>query len=255
MKQRNQKASKRSSKRRTGDLDIILPVYNERKSIGRVLSEWDAMFQKLAIRYRFIVCEDGSTDGTKELLVKLAKRYPILFNQKKERRGYGGAVTDGIRVTSAAWVLCIDSDGQCNPKDFRLFWKKKTDGSVLIGWRIHRSDAWQRKLFSFCFRLLFFLLFPTTIHDPSAPFVLFQRSVVFQHVHDLTFLKEGFWWGFVGMCVLRRIPLVEIPVDHRQRSNGQTNIYHLKKIPEIAFGNALGLFRLRLATGERLLRQ
>lgn len=245
MLRQNQKALKQLSKNLSLDLDIILPVYNEKESIAFVLKEWH---EKLSseIRFRFIVCEDGSTDGTKDLLLKLKKKYPIILNQKKYRRGYGTAVIDGIKQSSAKYILCIDSDGQCDPKDFKKFWKNKEKAKVLIGWRKNRNDSNQRKIFSWGFKFYFNILYPTKINDPSAPFVLFKKEHIIPHLKHLTYLKEGFWWGFVATCIKNKIEISDIPMRHRKRLNGQTNVYHFKKIPDIAVRNALGLIKLKL---------
>lgn len=245
MKKRGPKVLKQSHKSQY-ELDVVLPVYNERESIAAVLREWDRELSR-HVRYRFIICEDGSTDGTKELLQELAHSYLILLNQKKERRGYSRAALDGIRTSTAPYILCIDSDGQCDASDFFSFWKKRQDGKILIGWRTRRMDIRQRTLLSFLFKSLFTLLFPTTLHDPSAPFVLLRKSVIRPYVHELGYLREGFWWGFVGMCVKYGLALDEIPIHHRPRISGATNVYRWHTIPQIAVRNLVGLIRLRLS--------
>src|SRR3989338_7815962 len=115
------------------DLDIILPVHNERNSLKRVLDEWRNQLDQNHLTYQFIICEDGSTDGTKELLNKFRLKYNLTLNQKRERRGYGQAVIDGISSSSARYVLCVDSDGQCSPSDFEKFWRRRSTKVVLIG--------------------------------------------------------------------------------------------------------------------------
>ena len=54
-------------------LSIILPTFNEVKSIGHVLNVWHNYLEKLKIKHEFVICEDGSTDGTKELILKLLR--------------------------------------------------------------------------------------------------------------------------------------------------------------------------------------
>jgi glycosyltransferase involved in cell wall biosynthesis len=63
------------------NLSIILPVHNEVDSLGRVLSEWDSSLRTIpGLDHVFIICEDGSTDGTKELINHLERQFPILNN-------------------------------------------------------------------------------------------------------------------------------------------------------------------------------
>lgn len=229
------------------DLSIVLPVYNEKEILPIVLKEWKKELSHTSVRYQFIVCEDGSTDGTKDLLPVLQKKFSIVLNQKNYRRGYGGAVLDGIAVATSSYILCIDSDGQCDPKDFSAFWNQRKKSQVTIGWRQNRIDAPQRKIFSFLFKTAFLFLYPTTIHDPSAPFVLFQKKDIQHILPYLIFLREGFWWGFVGACVKKNISIQELPMNHRKRLRGDTQVYKPEHIPSIAIRNLLGLVQLKIS--------
>ena len=228
-------------------LSVILPVYNEKKIIEGVLKEWTALLTKKNLRYTFIICQDGSTDGTKELLSKIKKKNKIVLNQNKKRRGYGKAVIDGINAAKSKYILCIDSDGQCDPKDFIKFWKNKDTTDILIGWRKNRADETRRKIFSNSFKIMFFLLFPIKIHDPSAPFVLFRKKAILPYTKYLTYLQEGFWWGFIGACVKKGLTIKELTINHRKRISGQTQVYHINKIPSIALRNGIGLLKLRVS--------
>ena len=230
------------------DLSVVLPVYNEVQTIETVLSSWQKLLDKQPLSYQFVVCEDGSSDGTSQLLRRIRKRYKLHLNQKLERRGYGGAVIDGITSANSEYILSIDSDGQCDPKDFPKFWQSRRKAKVIIGWRIKRADNSQRKVFSFLFKTVFLLLFPTSVHDPSAPFVLYKKDTVLPHLGYLRYLKEGFWWGFVGTCVKARISIKELVINHQKRLNGVTVVYQMKKVPGIAIRNLMGLFHLRMAS-------
>jgi dolichol-phosphate mannosyltransferase len=228
-------------------VSIVLPVFNERNSIESVLKEWRRELNKLTLTYEFVICEDGSTDGTSEFLQKIQKKYSLVLNQVKIRRGYGGAVIDGIRTAKSKYILSIDSDGQCDPKDFKKFWKNKNKADITIGWRTDRADAIQRKAFSFMFKTIFKILFPISLHDPSAPFVLYQKKTVLPYLKYYKFLKEGFWWGFIGTAVKKGLSVYELPMNHRNRLNGETVVYKTNKIPSIAFRNLIGLIKLKLA--------
>lgn len=228
-------------------VSIILPVYNERKTIEPVLKEWEKELKKLKISNEFVVCEDGSTDGTHEFLKKIKNKYKLSLNQKEGRRGYGGAVIDGIKTAKSQYLLSIDSDGQCDPKDFAKFWENRNKADVLIGWRTDRADAIQRKIFSFLFKTVFKSLFPTRIHDPSAPFVLYKKKTVLPYLKYFKYLKEGFWWGFIGTAVKKNLTIAELPMNHKVRLNGETVVYKTEKIPSIAFRNLVGLFKLKSA--------
>jgi glycosyltransferase involved in cell wall biosynthesis len=229
------------------DLNIILPVHNEVNSVGKVLQEWKDEVDKLKISYEFIVCEDGSIDGTKDLLLKLQDSFPMRLSYKETRRGYGKAVVDGIKIANSNFVLCIDSDGQCDPSDFSEFWRNKDIVDVLIGWRTNRQDTFLRKVYSGSFKIIFKLLFSSSLHDPSAPFVLFRKQQIINNLKYLLFLKEGFWWGFVAMCYKKNVRIDEIPINHRPRIDGETRVFVFSRIFKIALRNIVGLVKLKFA--------
>jgi glycosyltransferase involved in cell wall biosynthesis len=107
------------------EVSICLPVYNEAKSIKFVLQEWTKILERLKVKYNIICSEDGSSDGTKKILKSLSKKNKkIINNSSIFRRGYGKAVISGIEKSKSKYIVCIDSDGQCDPGDFIKFWKK-----------------------------------------------------------------------------------------------------------------------------------
>ena len=135
-------------------LSVILPTYNEVKSIGYVIKKWSDYLSLNNIEHEFIICEDGSTDGTKELIKKLMDNYSIINESSEERSGYGGGVLAGITRSKNNYILCIDSDGQCMPDSFSEFWKLRRDHDILIGIRSPRRDPFLRKVYSGLFFIL-----------------------------------------------------------------------------------------------------
>ena len=228
-------------------LSVILPVHNEVLSVEKVIQEWKKTLDRQKISYKLIIAEDGSKDGTKELLSKIKNKYSLILNQKEKRRGYGGAVIDGINAANSKYILSIDSDGQCDPKDFSKFWENRNRAQIIIGWMVNRADKMERIIYSSLFKRLFLLIFPTKIHDPSAPYVLYKKNDIQPYLTYLSYLREGFWWGFVGLCVKKKITLLELEIQHQKRLDGETQVYQINKIPSIALRNIVGLCRLRLA--------
>jgi dolichol-phosphate mannosyltransferase len=233
---------------RQPNLSIILPVHNEVDLLARVLAEWDASLRKIpGLHHVFIICEDGSTDGTKELLIELERQYPVLNNSVTWRRGYGQAVRDGIGLSETDYILCVDSDGQIGPDQVNEVWGRRSNDQFLMGWRYPRLDPPARLIYSKLFKFYHQLLFPNRLHDPSCPFVLGHTKLFKTVAPLLVYVKEGFWWGFVGACWKLKIPIEEIPIHHRQRFAGDTRVYKLAKMPGIIFRNTIGLLKLRFA--------
>ncbi len=230
-------------------ISICLPIYNEAKSIEKVIDEWVNCMNQLKIDYEIICSEDGSTDGTDQIIKNLClKNNKIINNHSRNKRGYTGAVLSGIEKSTKDFILCIDSDGQCDPKDFEKFWilKNKINENFLIGNRINRKDSFFRIFISKMFKMYHKLLFSSKISDPSCPYVLFTKKNFLNIKKNLNFMKEGFWWGFTACCLINNYKIIEIIINHKDRIDGKTNVYKLNKIPMIAVNNAIGLFKIKL---------
>ena len=228
-------------------LDVIVPVYNERNTIGCLLADWDQALRNNRIDYRFLIVEDGSTDGTYKELKKLQRKYPMYINHSATRRRYGNAVLAGISLATAPYLFHVDSDGQYDPTDVSRLWKLRTASDVVMGVRTKRNDPFVRKFGSFLFSLYFRLLFPSRLKDPSTPFVLYRRSAVIPFQSDLMHCSEAFWWGFSGMCRKRSLSVAEVSIRHTKRIDGTSRVFSIKTLPAIVMNNTAGLLRLRWA--------
>ena len=231
------------------DVEVLLPVHNEAETIERTIRE---IFVELSrkVRMRFIICEDGSKDATKEVLTRLRTEIPMTLILSDFRKGYSRAVRDGMEALNAPYLLCLDSDGQCDPKDFWQFWEARNDSDVLIGLRVHRADTLLRRLLSRFFYLFYQLLYRVPVHDPSCPYVLARKEVAGRLVPELGEMQQGFWWEFVARLYRHGFSIKELPVNHRLRAGGVTQVYHFRKMPGIFYRHFLALFKIWFQTKD-----
>jgi len=197
------------------------------------------------ITHEFVICEDGSTDGTKELIRKLEKIYIVSNQSSKDRRGYGKGVISGIIAAKYEFILCIDSDGQCMPDSFDEFFRDRNIADILIGNRKPRMDPKIRIIYSKLFKLIHDYLFNSKIQDPSCPYVLARKDIYKKLINKLSFMREGFWWGFVGAAKMYKLKFHQINIIHYERYDGSTVVYKFSKMPMIIFRNILGLIKLK----------
>ena len=228
-------------------LEVLLPVHNEAESIeGTVREIYEVVSPQVALR--FIICEDGSVDGTKKVVMRLRESLPLKLIMSDERKGYSRAVIDGMKSLEADYLLCLDSDGQCDPRDFGKFWEARDHQDVAIGWRLKRADSLPRRVMSRAFYLLYQLFYRVPVHDPSCPFVLAHKQVIESVVSDLGEMQQGFWWEFTARVYRRGFSLREVPVNHRGRTAGRTQVYRLSRLPGIGYRHIVALFKIWLQT-------
>ena len=227
-------------------LSVVLPTFNEVRSLEFVINKWHTFLRSKKISHQFIVCEDGSTDGTKQLVKKLMNFYPIVNETTVNRRGYGGGVIAGINASESDYILCIDSDGQCLPDSFSFLWEIKSSSDVVIGIRYPRHDPFLRRIYSFLFLCLHRILFPSRIMDPSCPYILAKKDIYLKLLPYLHFMREGFWWGFIGAALKQKLIIKQVRIKHYKRYDGSSVVYSFSKMPAIIIRNIIGLVKLKL---------
>ena len=229
-------------------ISIVLPIHNEFLNLKILINEWHEKLKVINnFKFEFVIVEDGSTDGSKELIIELEKKFPIKNLSSENKRGYGKAVLDGIQASNGDYILCTDSDNQIKVNSLIENIKNLPVGNrFLFGSRTPRNDPIHRKIYSKLFKILHDLLFKSGLSDPSCPFVLGKKKLF--HKLPKKFLlqmKEGFWWGFVAVSKKMDIYFDEVKIEHFKRSNGDAG-YKLSQMPSIIIRNTIGLFKIKL---------
>lgn len=235
------------NKKTTPEVTILFPIYNEADTIEKVISEfYEEVGRKIPLE--ILVVEDGSTDGTKEILEKLSHRIPMTLIMSKDRKGYSKALADGLKRVRTDLVFCTDSDGQHFAKDFWELYQLKNEYDVISGCRIHRSDALHRKIMSRAFQEMAKTLFKLPrFKDVTAPFRLIKTEVAKSIACEFKYMRESFWTEFTIRAHRKGARFVEVGVTHRDRlGDGSTRVYKPLKIPKIAASQFKGLLKLWL---------
>ena len=150
---------------------IIMPVHNEADTIESTIRE---LYNKVATKMeRISICafEDGSTDGTKEVLEKLEDELPNFYaKMTKGKKGYPKAMREAFLSISPDefdYVAAIDSDGQYDPEDFFKLWSimQQDSPDIVMGRRITRREPPYRRLLSKGLQLLESFMFGVKCKD------------------------------------------------------------------------------------------
>lgn len=127
------------------NLSIIIPVYNEEKTVGHLLKKVFAV--KLPVtKKEIIIINDGSTDSTGEIIKKFDGSHTFTFINKIHNEGKGTAVRKGIEAATGEYIIIQDADLEYNPKDIAklLHALKYGTAKVVYGTRLKRLPNFKR---------------------------------------------------------------------------------------------------------------
>lgn len=109
-------------------LSIIIPVYNEIKTIDEILNRvMNASLQE-GIEKEIIIVDDGSIDGTREYLKGLGNHIKVIFHEKN--KGKGAAVRTGFSAATGDYIVIQDGDLEYNPDEYKDLLKPILDGKA-----------------------------------------------------------------------------------------------------------------------------
>jgi len=229
---------------------VIMPVYNEADSIANTIRE---LYSKLADRMGGMdvwVFEDGSVDGTKEVLGKLEDEFSSLHvRMTPGRKGYPRAMRDAFLAINPdvyQYVVAIDSDGQYEPTDILRLWNVMQNDSpdIVVGRRMSRREPAYRKLLSRGLQLLEKIMFPVKLKDVTSVMRLMKVDLAHEIAREVKYSPYNFWLEFTARMSLNGYKVVEIPISYRDRAGG-SRVYSVKKMPKVILSEFRALRAVR----------
>jgi len=227
---------------------IILPTFNEGKSIFETLSEIDNSLASLKnYDFKIFVAEDGSSDNTRIEVQRFASKSNIQTTLAGEsaRLGYSRGVQRAISECTEDILVFLDSDGQYDPNQIKDLLANLEDKTIVVGVRTPRNDSKLRVIYSSLFGLVYKLLFRIYLSDPSSPFIAVHKKDIEFIVRTEIKLDYGFWWEFQARVAHEGLKIKQIPVNHRKRVDGKTQVYVVNKLVKIVVTHLAGLLKLK----------
>ena len=189
-------------------LSVIIPVYNEAATINEILAKVNKAPLPDGVEKEIIIVDDGSTDGTREVLSKLkSANLSVVLNEKN--MGKGGAVRNGIARATGEMVIIQDADLEYDPDDYPVMIAPILSGraDAVMGIRIKDESAKRlNPLYGLGNWLITFtsnLLYSYNAEEYTGGYKAFKTDVVrsinvrsngFDYEHELIskVLKKGF---------------------------------------------------------------
>jgi glycosyltransferase involved in cell wall biosynthesis len=160
-------------------LSVVIPVRDERENIVPLLDEIDRVLRAAGKSFEVIAVDDGSRDGSGELLRRLTGERPYLKALVFRRNhGQSAALDAGFRHASGQVVVTMDGDRQNDPADIPAMLARLQAGNdVVTGWRRNRSEGFLRWLPSRLANWLVRLITGTRVHDLGCSLRIYRREI------------------------------------------------------------------------------
>jgi dolichol-phosphate mannosyltransferase len=197
-------------------LTVVLPVYNEAESLPWLWSELKEVLPSLASSAEVIFVDDGSTDGSAEIVRRLAKDDPrIRLLRFEANAGLSAAFYAGFQAARGQVIATMDSDLQTDPREIATLLAHLDGVDAVVGWRQIRRDAWLKRISSRLANAIRRSVTGDPVHDSASSLRVMRRQCVsavppYAGMHRFvpTLLKVA---GF---------RVAEVPVHHRPRRYG-----------------------------------
>jgi glycosyltransferase involved in cell wall biosynthesis len=211
-------------------VSAFFPCYNDEATIGRMVDTVARTIDDAGVDGEIIVINDGSSDGSAEVLAEVAAREPRLrVVTHAANRGYGGALLSGFAAATRQWVFYTDGDAQFDPAELAdLIAAASDDVDVVNGYKIRRADNLARRVIGRVYHRFVALLFGLEIRDTDCDFRLIRKAALDRIVLVHT-------TGVICVELVRKLQdsgarFVEVPVHHYAREHGQSEFFRFTSV-------------------------
>lgn len=197
-------------------ISVVIPVFNEIDSLESLLGE---IIESVPNLYEVIFVDDGSTDGSREILQKMARENQLVRLIEHPRNlGKSAAYVNAFGIIEAELVVTLDADLQDVPSEIPKMVQALGDYDMVVGWKQGRfANEPTKAIPSKVFNSVLTLMFGLKLHDSNCGFRLMRRSVA------RSLILTGDSYRFIPQIAhMQGFKVKEFPVHHRKRQFGRT---------------------------------
>ncbi len=201
-------------------LSILMPIYNERERVERAITE--VLATELPSDFELVLVNDGSTDGTTEILRGRDWGPQVRLIEHESNRGKGAAIQTALREAKGEFSAIFDADLEYDPADLALLMPALLDGRCNASFGVRAFDGYTSHSFLFVLgnkgvTLACNVLFNVYLHDIMTCHKMIRTDVF----RDLHLESAGFAIEpeITARLVQKGERIFEVPVHYRARSN------------------------------------
>lgn len=211
-------------------LSVVMPCYNERHTIRDIVKR---VFEQ-PYDIELLIVDDGSKDGTREILTELEAQYPgirLLF--QAQNQGKGAALRRGFTEATGEVVLIQDADLEYDPKDYGTLLQPILDGKadVVFGSRFlggpHRVLYFWHSIANYMLTTMSNMLTDLNLTDMETCYKVFRREVI----QGIKLTEDRFGFEPEVTAKLSRVPnirIYEVPISYAGRTYAEGKKIGLK---------------------------
>lgn len=210
------------------DVSIVIPTYNERENIVKLIRSIHEVMTEAQLSYEIIVVDDNSPDGTAEAVRALSSQFNVELIVRPRKLGLASAVLDGMKIARGKYIAVMDADLQHPPEALPGMIKNLLDGcDVVVGSRYVRGGSSHglspmRKVVSRGADLIAKILLPRTrgIKDTMSGYFALKREVI----DGVELNPRGFKILLEILVKGKYSKACEYPIEFRARAWGKSKL-------------------------------